>query len=220
MIGSGNSLFFTRSRYYFKAFNFSFRLHLYFSLIVCISEEKKKFFEALKISTFSPPHQKKKVFKEMMSLPDVEPNSLTEHEGKGVCCLIHQDHQSATDIPVKLSLWVAMASFKKKKKKKKAEWLIVNESRSWMAAMNMNYRILEEIGLDFVLLAWLKPMSFRMWKTQLECGDDIRFNQFRCPDNIWLSWRCWSDSFWFGLVCLVLWLINLCRLFNAKSIFM
>ena len=25
---------------------------------------------------------------------------------------------------------------------------------------------------------------------------------------------------WFGLVCLVLWHINLCRLFNAKSIFM
>ena len=25
---------------------------------------------------------------------------------------------------------------------------------------------------------------------------------------------------WFGLVCLVLWHIKLCRLFNAKSIFM
>ena len=25
---------------------------------------------------------------------------------------------------------------------------------------------------------------------------------------------------WFGLVCLVLWHINFCRLFNAKSIFM
>ena len=29
-----------------------------------------------------------------------------------------------------------------------------------------------------------------------------------------------GDSDWFGLVCWVLWHINLCRLFNAKSIFM
>ena len=31
--------------------------------------------------------------------------------------------------------------------------------------------------------------------------------------------HCWRSR-WFGLVCLVLWHINLCRLFNAKSIFM
>ena len=49
-----------------------------------------------------------------------------------------------------------------------------------------------------------------------------RHNKFILAENIIAIFSVSSDDFFTcsGLVCLVLWHINLCRLFNAKSIFM
>ena len=50
--------------------------------------------------------------------------------------------------------------------------------------------------------------------------DDVDYI-LNCSYNFFLLWmlflKVWFSLVWFGLVCWVLWHINLCRLFNAKS---
>ena len=48
-----------------------------------------------------------------------------------------------------------------------------------------------------------------------------RIREIHAGSTTWL-WIAWIliCVHWFGLVCLVLWHINLCRLFHAKSVFM
>ena len=79
---------------------------------------------------------------------------------------------------------------------------------------------LENVSNEFLLIS---PVVFGMscsliWMICEMGGKWPR----RSPSFItWVVSGCSSAVLvWFGLVCWVLWHINLCRLFNAKSIFM
>ena len=63
------------------------------------------------------------------------------------------------------------------------------------------------------MLFFLKMRHFRAAKTVAKHEKVRPFLDSMLSDKL-------KSLIWFGLVCWVLWHINLCRLFNAKSIFM
>ena len=74
----------------------------------------------------------------------------------------------------------------------------VIENRSWMAAMNGNYRILKERGVDFILPTWIEPM------TRFDHGADAKFDS-----GAWMIYDC-SDPVAWMVFDLGIWMLENC----------